>query len=108
MEEDGPEGEPGEMRTELGVMGAPESGNSSPHSMQNYSLDDLEQPAPPPPPVSAAQSAPKATAAAAPAELAAAEQQAAPSAGRDDGLESIDLASEAEDVKMMKGVERSA
>lgn len=114
MEEDGPDGELGEMRTELGVMGtgdAPESGNSSPHSMQNYSLDDAEHPAQPPP-AQAAQSAPKAPVEAPPAAPAAApaaavERQAAPCTD-DDGLETVNLAAEAEDVKMIQGVERSA
>lgn len=126
MEEDGPDGGPGEMRTELGVMGAPdatESGHSSPHSMQNYSLDDAEHPAPTPAsvpasvlvpasvpaPVAVARSAPKAAAEAPPAEPEAAEATAAvPGADNGDGMEPVDLAAEAEDMKMMQGAERSA
>ena len=100
MEEDGLDGgAAGEIRTELGVV-TPDAAYSSgsPHSMQNYSLDDPEEPP---------QASNRLAAGTSLAKPLAAERESAPSGGSHVGPTTIDIASEREDVKMMKGVEKS-
>ena len=101
MEEDGLDGgAAGEIRTELGVVtpDAVEYSSGSPHSMQNYSLDDPEEPA---------QTSNRLAEGTPVAKSHTADREMAPSGGSYVGPMTIDIASEREDVKMMKGVEKS-
>lgn len=99
MEEEGLDGgAAGEIRTELGVISpeeGPEQGSGSPHSMQNYSLDDPEdQPHVPTHPAPAQK-------------LQSATREVATNGDSSNGHATVDLAAEREDVKMMKGLEKS-